>query len=58
MWINYLVMANLIFPTGTSDDDGGMLLEVHLRSWIHSVFTTYVVYQPDIFLLIKCMRVT
>ena len=30
MWINYLVMANLIFPTGTSDDDGGMLLEVHL----------------------------
>ena len=28
--INYLVMATLIFPTGTSDDDGGMLLEVHL----------------------------
>ena len=50
-------MANLIFPTGTSDDNGGMLLEVHLY-WIHSVFITYAVYQPDIFLLIKRMRVT
>ena len=30
-------MANLIFPTGTSD-----MMEVSLLSWIHSVFTMHV----------------
>ena len=40
-------MANLIFPTGTADDDGGMLLEVHLAGstqfyYIRSISTGYI----------------
>ena len=34
-------MANLIFPTGTSDDDGGMLLEVYLAGSTQFLPRTY-----------------
>ena len=39
--------ANLIFPTGTSDNGGDMLLEVHLAGSLCFCYA----HQPDIFLL-------
>ena len=50
-------MANLIFPTGTSDHGEGILLEVQLAGCTQLLLCMYV-YQPDIFLLMKRICVT